>query len=47
MSQTATFKCPSCGGYLEFDPEGQRFLCPYCGASFNDDEIHQQSEAKE
>ena len=47
MSQTATFKCPSCGGYLEFDPEGQRFLCPYCGASFNDDEIHQQSEVKE
>jgi len=47
MSQTATFKCPSCGGYLEFDPEGQRFLCPYCGASFNDDEIHQQSAVKE
>ena len=47
MSQTATFKCLSCGGYLEFDPEGQRFLCPYCGASFNDDEIHRQSGAKE
>lgn len=47
MSQTATFKCPSCGGYLEFDPEGQRFLCPYCSASFNDDEIRQQSQAKE
>lgn len=47
MSQTATFKCPSCGGYLEFDPEGQRFLCPYCSASFNEDEISQQSEARE
>lgn len=47
MSQTATFKCPSCGGYLDFDPEGQRFLCPYCGASFNDDEIHRQSDEKE
>ena len=47
MSQTATFKCPSCGGYLEFDPEGQRFLCPYCGAEFNESEIHQQSEEKE
>ena len=46
MSQTATFKCPSCGGYLEFDPQGQRFLCPYCGASFNEDEIHQQSAEK-
>lgn len=47
MSQTVTFKCPSCGGYLEFDPEGQRFLCPYCSASFNEEEIHQQSEEKE
>lgn len=47
VSQTATFKCPACGGYLEFDPEGQRFLCPYCGASFDEEEIHQQSQAKE
>lgn len=47
MSATATFKCPSCGGYLEFDPDGQRFLCPYCSASFNEDELRQQSAAKE
>lgn len=47
MSTTATFKCPDCGGYLEFDPQGQQFLCPYCGASFNDEEIRQQSKAKE
>ena len=46
MSRTATFKCPSCGGYLEFDPEGQRFLCPYCEASFNEAELREQSEAK-
>ena len=47
MNQTATFKCPSCGGYLEYDPAGQRFLCPYCGASFNEDELREQSAAKE
>ena len=47
MNQTATFKCPSCGGYLEYDPAGQRFLCPYCGASFNEEELREQSEAKE
>lgn len=47
MSATATFKCPGCGGYLEFDPEGQRFLCPYCGASFSDEQLRQQSAAKE
>ena len=43
MNQTATFKCPSCGGYLEYDPAGQRFLCPYCGASFNEEELREQS----
>lgn len=47
MSTTATFKCPSCGGYLEFDPQGQRFLCAYCGASYNEGELRQQSQAKE
>lgn len=47
MSTTATFKCPSCGGYLEFDPDGQQFLCPYCGASFSDGELRRQSAAKE
>ena len=47
MNQTATFKCPSCGGYLEYGPAGQRFLCPYCGASFNEEELREQSEAKE
>lgn len=47
MSQTVTFKCPSCGGYLEFDPEGQRFLCPYCGASYQEDELRRLSQEKE
>ena len=47
MSQTVTFKCPSCGGYLEFDPEGQRFLCPYCGASYQEDELRRLSREKE
>lgn len=46
MSTTATFKCPACGGYLEFDPQGQRFHCPYCGASFNESELHRRSEEK-
>jgi len=47
LSQTVTFKCPSCGGYLEFDPEGQRFLCPYCGASYHEDELRRLSREKE
>lgn len=46
MSQTATFKCPSCGAYLEFDPDGQQFLCPYCEAAFNEAELREQSQTK-
>lgn len=47
MSAAATFKCPACGGYLEFDPQGQRFQCPYCGAAYNENELRRLSEEKE
>lgn len=47
MSAAATFKCPACGGYLEFAPQGQQFQCPYCGAAYNESELRRQSEEKE
>lgn len=25
-----TYKCPNCGGELQFDPETQKYKCPYC-----------------
>ena len=31
----ATFKCPSCGAYLTFDPESQLWKCPFCSSSSN------------
>lgn len=34
MSQAITFKCPSCGAYLEYDPSAQQMTCPYCGQAF-------------
>ena len=40
MSQVISFKCPSCGGYLVFDPAKQRFQCPYCGGSFEENLSH-------
>ena len=43
MSQVISFKCPSCGGYLVFDPAKQRFQCPYCGGSFAEKELKEQS----
>jgi len=47
VSGTVSFKCPSCGGYLEFDPEGQHFECQYCGHQMNEAELQQLSMEKE
>ena len=35
MAQTQDFKCPRCGGKLEFDAATQKMLCPYCDSSFD------------
>ena len=34
MSQVMEYKCPSCGGYLEFDAVSQKLKCPYCESVF-------------
>ena len=34
MSQVMEYKCPSCGGYLEFDAVSQKLKCPYCESIF-------------
>ncbi|MCH5285994.1 MAG: TFIIB-type zinc ribbon-containing protein [Christensenellaceae bacterium] len=48
MSASMTYKCPSCGGYLEFDPARQRFACPYCGRAYDEAELGQpQTTAQE
>ena len=47
MSASMTYKCPSCGGYLEFDPAKQRFACPYCGQSFSEAEVRSREPARE
>lgn len=47
MSASVTFKCPSCGAYLEYDPQGGKFACPYCGAKLNEEEMRRQSAEKE
>ena len=47
MNQAVTFKCPSCGAYLEFDPEKQAFNCPFCESTFDRDALRLMSELKE
>ena len=44
---TMTFKCPSCGGYLEFDPALQKFKCSYCGQELSEKELQEHSSARQ
>ena len=46
MAQILTFKCPGCGGYLEFDPTGQDYACPYCGKRFTQQDVEELSAGK-
>ena len=39
MSTAMIFKCPGCGGYLEFDPSVQKFKCRYCGQELSEEEL--------
>ena len=34
-----TYKCPSCGAYLVFDPEGQQWKCPFCSSAFSESDL--------
>lgn len=34
MSDVQQFKCPSCGGTVEFDSKSQKMKCPYCDTEF-------------
>ena len=30
MADTMEYKCPSCGGSMEFDSNTQKLKCPFC-----------------
>lgn len=34
-----TFKCPNCGGGLQFDPASQKYKCEYCLSEFTQEEL--------
>ena len=44
MSNLKDFKCPNCGGALEFDSASQKLKCPHCDGSFD---IESFNEAKD
>ena len=33
------FKCPCCGGTLQFDNKSQNVICPYCDSQFTVDSL--------
>ena len=35
MSVLQEYKCPCCGGAIEFDSKSQKMKCPYCDTEFD------------
>ncbi len=44
MAQTMAYKCPSCGGELEFESQSQQMACPYCGNKYDVDSLKKYDE---
>lgn len=45
MSELLEYKCPNCGGGLEFSSELQKMKCPYCESVFEMEEFIHKDEA--
>jgi len=44
MTNLQQFKCPSCGGSIEFDSNIQKMRCPYCDTEFDMASIREMEE---
>lgn len=42
MAEVLDFKCPQCGGQLEFDAKTQNLKCPYCDSVFSPEYLRHQ-----
>ncbi|MBR0164822.1 MAG: hypothetical protein IJQ12_09135 [Lachnospiraceae bacterium] len=47
MADVIQYKCPSCGGILEFDPASQKMRCPYCESAFTMQDLQVQDNAQD
>ncbi len=45
MSTLLEYKCPKCGGAIEFDSSSQKMKCPYCDSEFDIDTMKSYDEA--
>lgn len=44
MDRIIEYKCPRCGGTLEFSSELQTMQCPYCESTFSVEELRQKDD---
>lgn len=44
MSTLLEYKCPCCGGKIEFDSTQQKMVCPFCDTSFDVDTLKKYDE---
>lgn len=44
MSEILEYKCPACGGAIEFDSKLQKMKCPYCDTEFEMEALKQYDE---
>ena len=44
MSELKDFKCPNCGGRLEFDTKTQKLKCPFCEGTFDPEVFDEGSD---
>ena len=45
MAQSMEYKCPCCGGIVEFDSGLQQMKCPYCDTTFDPEAMFAKDEA--
>ena len=47
MSVMMEYKCPFCGGAMEFDSTIQKMKCPYCDSEMTVEEFQRQQKKSE
>lgn len=47
MSTITEYKCPNCGGAVEFNIDAQTMKCPYCDSEFSVEEMEAESKARQ
>ena len=45
MSDLLEYKCPCCGGAIEFNSTLQKMKCPYCDTEFDMEPVKEFNEA--